>query len=64
MGEKIKQINAFFRYSGVWIGFVFNPVHWVFDMNFTMLREEDSLFTFELYLGVAWIRIIIDNGEW
>ena len=64
MGEKIKNLNAYFRYSGVWMGLVFNPVHWIFDVNFSMLREEDCKFSFELYLGVIWIRIIIDNGEW
>jgi len=65
MGDKIKQINDYFRYSGIWIGIVLNPVHWVFDINFQTGKNDDEyILTFELYCGIIWIRIIIDNGEW
>lgn len=67
MGEKIKQINDYFRYSGVWIGFVFNPVHWLFDLDTSIGGGDDEIkhiFKFNLTFGFVWVRIIIDNGEW
>ena len=67
MGDKIKQINAYFRYSGIWIGLVFNPVHWLFSLDTSIGESEDKvehIFKFNLTFGFIWIRIIIDNGEW
>jgi len=67
MGDKIKQINDYFIYSGIWIGFVFNPAHWLFDLDTSIGGSDDEIkhiFKFNLTFGFVWVRIIIDNGEW
>ena len=66
----LKNLLNWFKYSGVWIGFVFNPYQWEPDLK---LKTRNSLLTdhdvwgiifLEINLGFVWLRVIIDDGRW
>lgn len=66
----LKNLLNWFKYSGVWVGFVFNPYHWEPDLK---LKTRNSLLTdhdvwgiifLEINLGFVWLRVIIDDGRW
>jgi hypothetical protein len=53
------------KYSGLWAGFVLNPYHWDFKLRINPPHEIDTfLFHFELYLGLVWLRVVVDDGSW
>jgi len=60
----LNRFFKWFKYSGIWITFTLNPLHWRFSF---MLVKKDSLSGRDyidadfLFLN---IRIIIDNGDW
>jgi hypothetical protein len=59
------MLKNYLKYSGLWAGFVLNPYHWNFKLEVDPPQLIDTyLFHFELYLGLIWIRIIIDDGSW
>jgi hypothetical protein len=66
MVNMIKTITKYLKYSGIWVGFVFNPYHWEFKY-ITKVKEwpeSDNWFDNKLSLGPVWIRVIIDDGRW
>jgi hypothetical protein len=61
----MKKIFSYLRYSGIWIGFVLNPLHW--QIAWARGSKEwpnDYLFENCLYIGPIYIRVIIDDGRW
>lgn len=59
------KLKNYLKYSGLWAGLVLNPYHWNFKLEVDPPQLIDSyLFHFELYLGLIWIRIVIDDGNW
>jgi hypothetical protein len=54
------MVLKYLKYSGVWIGIVINPFHW----QFGWYSGEEGLFDNAVHLGLIWIRIIIDDGNW
>lgn len=61
---KLKNYLNWFRFSGVWGGVVLNPYHWEPEIKVLTDRAEYGIIFFELNLGIAWIRIVIDDGRW
>ena len=61
----MKKIFSYLRYSGVWIGFVLNPLHWqIAWARGSTEWPNDYLFENCLYIGPIYIRVIIDDGRW
>jgi hypothetical protein len=59
------MLKNYLKYSGLWAGFVLNPYHWNFKWELNPLRDiETYIFHFELYLGLIWLRVVIDDGSW
>jgi hypothetical protein len=59
------KLKNYLKHSGLWAGFVLNPYHWNFKMEVDPPQLIDTyLFHFELYLGLFWIRMVIDDGNW
>jgi hypothetical protein len=59
------KLKNYLKYSGLWAGIVLNPYHWNFKLEVDPPQLIDTyLFHFELYLGLVWIRIVIDDGNW
>lgn len=59
------MLKNYLKYSGLWAGLVLNPYHWNFKLEVDPPQLIDTyLFHFELYLGLIWIRIVIDDGSW
>jgi hypothetical protein len=59
------MLKNYLKYSGLWAGLVLNPYHWNFKLEVDPPQLIDTyLFHFELYLGLIWIRIVIDDGNW
>ena len=59
------KLKNYLKHSGLWAGFVLNPYHWNFKLEVDPPQLIDTyLFHFELYLGLIWIRIVIDDGTW
>lgn len=61
--EKQSIIIKYLKYSGLWVGLVFNPCHWQFGFKDSHNAWE-NLFDNCLHLGPIWIRVIIDDGRW
>ena len=68
---QLKNFLNWFKYSGVWVGFVLNPYQW--EPDFKLRTNNDmpdsggnvwGIMFLELNLGLIWIRIIIDDGRW
>ena len=61
----MKQAFNYLRYSGVWIGFILNPLHWqIAWARGSREWPNDYLFENCLYIGPIYIRVIIDDGRW
>ena len=59
------KLKNYLKHSGLWAGFVLNPYHWNFKLEVDPPQLIDTyLFHFELYLGLFWIRMVIDDGNW
>jgi hypothetical protein len=59
------MLKNYLKYSGLWVGFVLNPYHWNFKWELNPLHDiETYIFHFELYLGLVWLRVVIDDGSW
>jgi hypothetical protein len=59
------KLKNYLKHSGLWAGIVLNPYHWNFKLEVDPPQLIDTyLFHFELYLGLFWIRIVIDDGTW
>jgi hypothetical protein len=59
------KLKNYLKHSGLWAGLVLNPYHWNFKLEVDPPQLIDTyLFHFELYLGLIWIRIVIDDGNW
>jgi hypothetical protein len=59
------MLKNYLKYSGLWAGFVLNPYHWNFKLEFNPPHEIDTyIFHFELYLGLVWLRVVVDDGSW
>jgi len=59
------MLKNYLKYSGLWAGLVLNPYHWNFKFEFNPPHEIDTyIFHFELYLGLVWLRMVIDDGSW
>ena len=61
MSEKILD---YLKYSGIWVGIVFNPYHWQFGWKRNEDVYDSHLFDNSIHLGPIWIRVIIDDGHW
>ena len=58
-------LKNYLKYSGLWMGFVFNPYHWEF--KFVKIQPDDmnpKNYGFMISLGPVWIRGVIDDGTW
>jgi hypothetical protein len=64
--KKTSSVYNWLRFSGIWVGFVFNPFHWRFRYETKGNNDgwADPVFENCLYLGPIWIRVIIDDGRW
>ena len=59
------KLKNYLKYSGLWAGFVLNPYHWNFKLEVNPPQDIDTyIFHFELYLGLVWLRVVIDDGSW
>jgi hypothetical protein len=59
------MLKNYLKYSGLWAGFVLNPYHWNFKLEVNPQHNIDTyIFHFELYLGLVWLRVVIDDGSW
>jgi hypothetical protein len=61
----LKILVKYIKYSGLWVGLVFNPLHWEF--RFTTIQPDDlnpKAHGIFLTIGPVWIRGVIDDGSW
>lgn len=59
------MLKNYLKHSGVWAGFVLNPYHWNFKLEVNPQHDIDTyIFHFELYLGLVWLRVVVDDGSW
>ena len=60
------MLKNYLKYSGLWAGFVLNPYHWNFKLEVNPQHEIDlkNIFHFELYLGLVWLKVVVDDGSW
>ena len=59
------MLKNYLKYSGVWFGFVLNPYHWQFKLDYSGNTELDpAMHKIELHLGPVWIRGVIDDGSY
>jgi hypothetical protein len=59
----LKTLINIAKYSGVWVGVVFNPYHWHprFSLN---CNDENYIMYLEINIGLAWLRVTLDDGRW
>ena len=61
----MKNLFNYIRYSGLWVGIVFNPFHWKFGWDRSPgLWPQEYLYENCVYFGPVYIRLIIDDGSW
>jgi hypothetical protein len=59
------KLKNYLKFSGLWAGFVLNPYHWNFKLEVNPPQDIDTyIFHFELYLGLVWLRVVVDDGTW
>jgi len=59
------KLKNYLKHSGLWAGFVLNPYHWNFKIEVNPPADIDTyIFHFELYLGLVWLRVVVDDGTW
>ena len=62
--NKLQSLIQYARYSGVWLTFTVNPLHW----RLTFLPLHDSEMTgrteYNLQIGPLGLQVCIDNGKW
>jgi hypothetical protein len=59
------MLKSYLKHSGMWAGFVLNPYHWNFKLEVNPQHDIDTyIFHFELYLGLVWLRVVVDDGSW
>jgi hypothetical protein len=59
------MLKNYLKYSGLWVGFIFNPYHWEIKFTLTGPTELDpAMHTMFIAFGPFWIRGVIDNGNW
>jgi hypothetical protein len=58
------MLRNYLKHSGLWMGFVLNPYHWNFKIEYVDELTDDYVFFLNVYFGPFWIRIIIDDGNW
>jgi hypothetical protein len=59
------MLKNYLKYSGMWMGFVFNPYHW--ELSFTGIQPDDlnpKHYGFMISLGPVWVRGVIDDGSY
>lgn len=61
----LKILSNYIRYSGVWVTFGLNPLHWSFKFEF-MHPDELNPKMRGIYFVLAFVsvRIVIDDGSW
>lgn len=50
----------YLKYSGLWLGIVFNPFHW----QLGWVRDDNMIMSNTVLLGPIWVTLIIDCGDW
>lgn len=61
----LKTLNEYFKYSGLWMGIIFNPYHWNFTFEFLHPDElNPNMRGLYFNIGPIWVRAILDNGTW
>ena len=59
------MLKNYLKHSGLWAGLVLNPYHWNFKLEVDPPQLVDTyIFHFELYLGLVWLRVVVDDGSW
>lgn len=60
------RLKTYLKYSGFWMGVVFNPYHWQFKVRTGSegILEDDVIFGLSVYAGPVWFRLVIDDGAW
>lgn len=60
------RLKTYLKYSGIWMGVVFNPYHWQFKIKTGSdgILEDDVIFGISVYVGPLWFRLVIDDGNW
>lgn len=59
------KLKNYLKYSGMWVGLVFNPYHWEFRLENTKPDElNPNNYGFMISLGPIWIRVCIDDGSY
>ena len=59
------MLKNYLKYSGLWGGFVLNPFHWEFALQYLPPDEfNPNQRGFFISFGPVWIRAILDDGQW
>ena len=61
----LKTLGKYIQYSGVWVSFGLNPIHWSF--RFETLHPDDlnpKMRGFYVVCAFVSIRVVIDDGSW
>lgn len=59
------KLKNYLKYSGLWMGLVFNPCHW--ELKFTGIQPDDlnpKKYGFMISIGPVWVRGAIDDGSY
>ena len=61
----LKTFINYLKHSGIWIGFVFNPLHWQIKIEtFSPDDMNPKLYGFTMHIAACWIKIIVDDGSY
>ena len=61
---KLRTLIQCARYSGVWLTFTVNPLHWRVTFLPLYDNEMSGRTEYNLQIGPLGLQICIDNGKW
>lgn len=61
----LKNFRDYLKYSGLWISFAINPMHWTIGGSFQTPTESDpAYYGFYFTFGPLTVRAAFDDGSW
>lgn len=52
------------RYSGIWITFILNPLHWQICFHTETTPLSPKLTEYSLQIAFISIKFVVDDGSW
>jgi drug/metabolite transporter superfamily protein YnfA len=61
----LKNFLNYAHYSGIWISFVINPLHWRLSIDSRKPDDMDpALYSIHVFVGPVTLKVVWDDGSW